>query len=92
MGEDAAILTSGQVAQMMGISSQTVRQLTHRGVLPCEFTHGGHRRYCISDVLALMRENDELWRVRPSGNSDGDNWVWECSDEGEEEFDAVPAR
>ena len=92
MGEDAAILTSGQVAQMMGISSQTVRQLTHRGVLPCEFTHGGHRRYRISDVMALMRENDQLWRTGPPDNGDGDDWVWECSDEGKGELDAVPAR
>ncbi len=50
------ILTTGQAAKLMGVSSTTVMKLTRTGELPFWTVPGAskHRRMLRSDVLALM--------------------------------------
>ncbi len=52
---DDMFLTSSQVAQKLGISSETVRRWTRAGLLKCQFTRGRHRRFRLSDVEGLLK-------------------------------------
>ncbi len=56
---DDMLLTSSQVAHGFGISSQTVRRWTRDGLLRCQFTRGGHRRFRMTDVEALLSHLNE---------------------------------
>ncbi len=51
---DDALLPAGRVAQRLGISTQTLRRWCAAGLIKCHFTAGGHRRYRLSDVEALL--------------------------------------
>jgi excisionase family DNA binding protein len=52
---DDTLLPAGRVAQCLGISTQTLRRWCAAGLIKCQFTAGGHRRYRPSDVEALLR-------------------------------------
>lgn len=48
-------LTVSQVAKIAGVSNQTVRRWTDRGLLPCvRFPGSGYRRYRRSEVEAFV--------------------------------------
>ena len=54
---DAAYLTPGQVARMLGVSPKTVNRWASDGRIPCAVTLGGHRRFradVIRSVAASM--------------------------------------
>jgi excisionase family DNA binding protein len=48
------LLTTAQVASLLGIAPTTVHALTAAGDLPCVRTAGGHRRFCPEDVEAFL--------------------------------------
>lgn len=50
-----ALLTVGQVADVLGSSRRHVARLIDDGTLPAEF-HGLHRRVARADVLTVARE------------------------------------
>lgn len=53
MNQTDVTLRTHQVAELLGISGNTVRRLAEEGVLPVAFkTRGGHDRFKLSDVLA----------------------------------------
>lgn len=57
---EAHLLRTKEVAEMLGISEQTVRRLATAGRLPVIFTGGGHRRFRREDVDLLKA--DQLQR------------------------------
>ena len=56
-------LTTGQVAEILGLTLYNVRQLTNEGELKSYKTSGGHRRYTLSSVYKYKGkrglENDD---------------------------------
>ncbi len=50
---DAAYLTPGQVARMLGVSPKTVNRWANDGRIPCAMTLGGHRRFRADVILAV---------------------------------------
>lgn len=52
----AELLTSAQVAGLLGVTPMTVVRWTNSGRLHCELTAGGHRRYRHSDLEAFRRD------------------------------------
>ena len=58
---DAAYLTPGQAARMLGVSPKTVNRWATDGRIPCAVTLGGHRRFrldVIQSVAATMGLQD----------------------------------
>ncbi len=53
---DAAYLTPGQVARMLGVSPKTVNRWASDGRIPCAVTLGGHRRFR-ADVIRSVAES-----------------------------------
>jgi excisionase family DNA binding protein len=49
-----AHMTTAQVAEMFGVNPQTVITWANAGRLPHFRTLGGHRRYLVADVEALL--------------------------------------
>jgi excisionase family DNA binding protein len=59
--EDGDILTTRQVADVFGVSTQIVRRRAEAGILPSFRTLGGHRRFRWADVMRwLNRAGDEV--------------------------------
>ena len=54
--EDAAYLTPGQVARILGVSPKTVNRWANDGRIPCAVTLGGHRRFR-ADVIRTVAES-----------------------------------
>jgi excisionase family DNA binding protein len=52
----ADLLTSAQVAKLLGVTPMTVVRWTNAGRLRCEFTAGRHRRYRHADLEAFRRD------------------------------------
>ena len=50
----AALLTASEVAALFRVSSKTVGRWGRSGALPLYRTIGGHHRYRLSDVRALL--------------------------------------
>ncbi len=50
------MLTAGEVARAFGVNPRTVRTWANKGWLPVVRTLGGHRRFRLTDVRALMRD------------------------------------
>jgi excisionase family DNA binding protein len=48
-------LTAKDVAQQLMVSTNTIRLWTEKGLLPCETTLGGHRRFLRSDVEKIVQ-------------------------------------
>jgi len=57
---DDPVLTTRQVARMLGIAVSTAQQWIENGAIPAWKTPGGHRRVRLSDVSALLRERTGL--------------------------------
>ncbi len=53
---DAAYLTPGQVARLLGVSPKTVNRWASDGRIPCAVTLGGHRRFR-ADVIRSVAES-----------------------------------
>ena len=53
---DAAYLTPGQVARLLGVSPKTVNRWANDGRIPCAVTLGGHRRFR-ADVIKSVAES-----------------------------------
>ncbi|HET9597750.1 MAG TPA: helix-turn-helix domain-containing protein [Anaeromyxobacteraceae bacterium] len=51
--DQADLLTSGDVARLLGVASATLKRWTDAGRIPCVRTAGGHRRFLRSDVERL---------------------------------------
>jgi hypothetical protein len=51
--------TSSQLAKALGVSAQTIRYHARRAGLPFSVTPGGHRRYDIDEVRAVLEHNAE---------------------------------
>jgi DNA-binding transcriptional MerR regulator len=49
------LLTIGEVAHRAAVTTTTVRRWTELGLLtPVQYTAGGHARYALADVEALL--------------------------------------
>lgn len=57
LADPESLLTTGEVAQLLGSSRQHVVDLCERGVLPCESV-GTHRRIRAVDAYALQRSGE----------------------------------
>ena len=67
---DAAYLTPGQVARILGVSPKTVNRWANDGRIPCALTLGGHRRFrvdVIRNVAASMGLDDPTDPDRSAG-------------------------
>ena len=53
------LLTVGDVALLLGISTDTVRRWAIRGRIPCIALPSGHRRFRREDVLPLLSSAEE---------------------------------
>lgn len=64
------VLSSGQAAAMLGVSStNTVKNWLHSGIFPGAYkTAGGHWRFPIEDVEAAKRRMDELRERNRAGD------------------------
>lgn len=45
------LLTTSQVAELLGVTPRHVRNLTLKENLPCRLTDGGHRRFARDEVV-----------------------------------------
>jgi excisionase family DNA binding protein len=56
-------MTVGQAARILGVTPQTVSRWADEGRLPHDRTEGGHRRFRVADIAALLapptREGDD---------------------------------
>ncbi len=52
------LLAPHEVAKLFRVDAKTVTRWAKKGWLPCLVTPGGHRRYRLSDVEALLRRGD----------------------------------
>lgn len=52
----AKLLTTREAADMLGVGTSSVKRWADEGVLPCVKTPGGHRRFPVSDIQAMLRE------------------------------------
>ena len=51
-------LSTGQVAELLGVSRRTVVRAIDAGKLPCARSAGGHRSVSLADALAYKAERD----------------------------------
>lgn len=52
------MLSTGQVAEGLGVGVSTVKRWVEEGVLPAMKTAGGHRKLLLTDVLEVARRNN----------------------------------
>ncbi|HEY5168926.1 MAG TPA: GAF domain-containing protein, partial [Thermoleophilia bacterium] len=57
-GSEAVWLRVGDVANLLGVSPNTVRRWTDVGRIAAHRSPGGHRRYLADDVLALLPQDE----------------------------------
>jgi excisionase family DNA binding protein len=50
-------LTSNEVASLLRVTPVTVRQWSQKGMLPAEYTPGGHRRFLIHEIERFAAEH-----------------------------------
>jgi excisionase family DNA binding protein len=67
---ETLLLTSGQVAELLDVVPQTVRNLADRGRLP-SLRVAIHRRYRLADVLALEQDTECTGMVDELREADG---------------------
>jgi excisionase family DNA binding protein len=67
------LLTTREAAEMLGVGTTSVKRWADSGVLRCVKTPGGHRRFPLPDIEAMLREarGDD----GPLPAIDADNWV-----------------
>jgi excisionase family DNA binding protein len=54
-------LTRAEVAELLGVSANTVARWAREGRIPCHRTLGGHRRFSrqvVDDLMRRMKPND----------------------------------
>jgi excisionase family DNA binding protein len=56
---DDRLLTPREMAQLFNVRTTTVARWETEGHIDALFTPGGHRRYRLSDALALKKANEE---------------------------------
>ena len=56
----AEYLSSGKVAEILGVSQDTIRRWDRAGYIKSIKTEGGHRRYSISDIEAYMCKDKKI--------------------------------
>lgn len=49
-------MTTGEVARLVGVTSQTVTRWANAGLLTSVRTPGGHRRFRPADVHTMLKE------------------------------------
>ena len=50
-----SILTAGQVARLLCVSDETVRQLSNKGIIrPCEVASSGEERFRLKDIASYL--------------------------------------
>lgn len=52
------LLTPKQVARAIDVSESSVKRWCDKGVIPTQYTAGGHRRIAISGLMAFLREGN----------------------------------
>jgi excisionase family DNA binding protein len=57
-----ALLTPGEVASMLHVSRKTVIRWAQTGKLTSVRTLGGHRRYRLAEVSAILEAESTTWR------------------------------
>ena len=57
--EEDPRLSTGQVAEILGLSRKTVTRLLDAGKMPHEKSSGGHRSVLLSDVLMYKRSREK---------------------------------
>ncbi len=57
MSDETDLLTSGEVAETLGVGPSTVKRWTESGELVCVKTLGGHRRFLRTAVMAFASRN-----------------------------------
>lgn len=57
MSDETDLLTSGEVAETLGVGPSTVKRWTESGELVCVKTLGGHRRFVRTEVMAFAARN-----------------------------------
>lgn len=65
---DAAYLTPGQAARMLGVSPKTVNRWANDGRIPCAVTLGGHRRFR-ADVIRSVAASMGVQAVEPPSDT-----------------------
>ena len=55
MPKDPDLLRIGEVAELLGVTPETIRNWTAKGKLPALLTPGGHRFYRRADVEKALR-------------------------------------
>jgi excisionase family DNA binding protein len=60
----ATFLRSAEVAAVLQVSPKTIARWARQGLLPCQCTLGGHRRYPAAAIQALAASL--VQEVRPS--------------------------
>lgn len=77
-------VSTGQAAEILGVSARTVARHLDAGDIPCERRGKGHRRARLSDVLAYKEKRTaratELVRMREAA-TDGDLYDLGLSDQ-----------
>ena len=58
-------MSLGDVAQLLGVHSSTVRSWSNQGVLPVHRTKGGHRRYRRSEIELWMQSQRSGVPIEP---------------------------
>lgn len=54
------LLSISDAAERCGVHIDTLRKWERRGILLPEYTHGGHRRYRVSDIQKLQDSNNKV--------------------------------
>jgi len=55
-GVAVSYLTRARVAELLGVSPNTVARWARSGRIPCQKTLGGHRRFEQGDIEALLEQ------------------------------------
>lgn len=67
------LLAPAQAAALLGITPGHLSKLAGRGMIPCAYTPGGHRRFRYQQVMSYLLECDEInGGVTGDGVSHGD--------------------
>lgn len=83
-GEDDPYVSTGQAAEILGVSPRTVARYLDAGDIPCERRGSGHRKARLSDILAFKEaratRTSELERMREEA-AEGDLYDLDLSDQ-----------
>jgi MerR family transcriptional regulator, light-induced transcriptional regulator len=73
---DRALLTTREVARLLGVGTTSVKRWADSGLLRCVKTPGGHRRFPRGDVDTFLARNPhEIDAGKPSLQSNCDTWL-----------------